>query len=86
MRKAENSVLNGIRRTAAALKDGRVRICSRCADAVREFGLYRWDEGRADDAPIKENDHAMDDIRYFVTTVLRPAEGFFAVAAPRERR
>lgn len=86
VRKAENSVLNGIRRTAAALKDGRVRICSRCADAVREFGLYRWDEGRADDAPVKENDHAMDDIRYFVTTVLRPAEGFFAVAAPRERR
>jgi hypothetical protein len=25
----------------------------------------------------------MDDIRYFVTTVLRPADGFYAVAAPR---
>jgi phage terminase large subunit len=38
---------------------------------VREFGLYRWDESAAEDKPIKENDHAMDDIRYFCQTVLR---------------
>ena len=86
VRRAENSVLNGIRRTAVELREGKIKICRCCADAVREFGLYRWDEGRADDAPVKENDHAMDDIRYFVTTVLRPSGGFFAVAAPRERR
>jgi PBSX family phage terminase large subunit len=85
VRKAENSVLNGIRQTAVALREGKIRICRCCTDAVREFGLYRWDEGRADDAPVKENDHAMDDIRYFVTTVLRPSAGIFAVAAPRER-
>ena len=83
VRKADNGVLDGIRRTAVALREGKIRICRSCADAVREFGLYRWDEGRADDAPRKENDHAMDDIRYFVSTVLRPAGGFFAVAAPR---
>ncbi len=82
-RKADNGVVDGIRRTAVALRGGKIRICRRCADAVREFGLYRWDEGRADDAPVKENDHAMDDIRYFVTTVLRPSAGCFAVAAPR---
>ena len=86
VRRAENSVIDGIRETAVALREGKVRICRCCGDAVREFALYRWDEGRADDAPRKENDHAMDDIRYFVTTVLRPAGGFFAVAAPRERR
>ena len=83
VRKAQNSVLDGIRKTAVALREGKIRICTACGDAVREFGLYRWDENRADDAPVKENDHAMDDIRYFVTTVLRPAGGFFAVAAPR---
>lgn len=83
VRKAENTVVDGIRRTAVALREGKIRICRCCADAVREFGLYRWNEGRADDVPVKENDHAMDDIRYFVTTVLRPAGGFFAVAAPR---
>ena len=86
VRRADNSVVDGIRRTAVALREGKIRICRGCADAVREFGLYRWDEGRANDAPVKENDHAMDDIRYFVTTVLRPAGGCFAVAAPRGRR
>ena len=83
VRKADNGVLDGIRKTGVALKEGKIRVCRCCADSVREFGLYRWDEGRAVDAPVKENDHAMDDIRYFVTTVLRPGGGFFAVAAPR---
>lgn len=82
-RKADNGVLDGIRQTAAALKQGKIRICRCCADAVREFGLYRWDENRAYDAPVKENDHAMDDIRYFVTSELNRGGGFFAVAALR---
>mgnify|MGYP000905331745 CR=1 FL=1 len=86
VRRADNDVPDGIRQTAVALREGKIRICRCCADAVREFGLYRWEENRADDTPKKENDHAMDEIRYFVTTVLRPAEGFFAVAAPRGRR
>lgn len=86
VRRANNSVLDGIRKTAVALREGKIRICCCCCDARREFGLYRWEEGRADDAPKKENDHAMDDIRYFVTTVLQPENGFFAVAAPRKRR
>ena len=85
VRRADNRVLDGIRRTAAALKEGRARVCDTCPDAMREFSLYRWDEGRNRDAPVKENDHAMDDIRYFVTTVLRPEGGFFAAAAPRGR-
>ena len=83
MRKADNGVLDGIRKTGVALKEGKIRVCRCCADAVREFGLYRWNEDRAVDAPVKESDHAMDDIRYFVTTVLRPDGGFFVVAAPR---
>ena len=32
----------------------------------------------------KEHDHAMDDLRYFVSTVLSaPDDGFFALAASR---
>ncbi len=84
-RKADNAVLDGIRKTAAALKQGKIKICRCCADAVREFGRYRWDEKRTCDAPVKENDHAMDDIRYFVTALSRPEGGFFAVAAPRRK-
>ncbi len=80
---ADNDVLDGIRRVSVALKQGDIKICRCCADSIREFGLYRWNDDHARDAPVKENDHAMDDIRYFVTTLLRREDAFFAVAAPR---
>lgn len=81
---AKNNVLDGIRQTAAALKDKRIVICRSCGDAVREFGLYRWNSSSINDCPVKENDHAMDDIRYFVTTILNGGSSdFFAVAAER---
>ncbi|WP_195199171.1 PBSX family phage terminase large subunit [Faecalispora jeddahensis] len=81
---ARNDVLDGIRQVAAALKAGQLCICDTCADAMREFALYRWSSDSTRDAPIKENDHAMDDIRYFTATILQQdAEGCFAVAAPR---
>lgn len=81
---AKNNVLDGIRQTAAALKDGRIVICRKCTDSVREFSLYRWNENSVNDVPIKENDHAMDDIRYFVATILNGGnDDFFAVAAER---
>ena len=83
VRRADNAVLDGLRRTAAALKRGDLRVCRCCKDAMREFGLYRWDAAKSCDAPVKENDHAMDDIRYFASAVLRPAGGFAAFAAAR---
>ena len=70
VRKARNDVLPGIRLVASMLRCGAVRISSACKDAIREFGLYSWEEGAAQDRPRKENDHAMDDIRYFCATVL----------------
>lgn len=69
--KARNDVLPGIAYTAALLQAGRLKIGIGCADAIREFGLYAWDEKGEVDKVIKENDHAMDDIRYFAYTILR---------------
>lgn len=71
VRKAKNDVLPGIRMTAVMLKAGVIRINAKCEAAIREFSLYRWDEKGESDKPIKENDHAMDDIRYFCATVMR---------------
>lgn len=71
VRKARNEVLPGIRLTAAMLKAGVIKIRTNCEDAIREFGLYSWEEKGEVDKPIKENDHAMDDIRYFCSTVMR---------------
>ena len=70
VRKANNDVLDGIRRTAVYLRNGNIKIHRSCADSIAEFGLYRWDDKAATDTPIKENDHAMDEIRYFSNTIL----------------
>lgn len=80
---AKNNVLDGIRKVSTALKNGDIKICDTCPDSIREFSLYRWDEKSGSDSPIKENDHAMDDIRYFVTTILEGGSGFIALAARR---
>lgn len=71
VQQADNSVLDGMRRTAVCLRNGNIKIHRSCKDAIREFGLYRWDEKQTEDKVIKENDHAMDDCRYFVNSVMR---------------
>lgn len=70
VRKANNSVIDGIRNTMTLLENDRIFICECCKDIIREFSLYRWDEKSIKDAVIKENDHAMDDMRYFVNTAM----------------
>lgn len=70
VRPAENDVINGIQTTAALLQSGRVLIHEGCADTLREFKTYSWDDTAHQDKVIKENDHAMDDIRYFCMTIL----------------
>ena len=74
VRKARNDVLRGIRLTARLLQSGKLLIGSSCADCIREFGLYVWDEKADTDRPLKTNDHAMDDVRYFCETILRDLE------------
>ena len=59
------------------LADGTMKIGEKCMDARDEFGMYKWDEKATSDKVIKENDHAMDDIRYFAHTV-----HFFSVYSP----
>ncbi|MCM1543995.1 MAG: PBSX family phage terminase large subunit [Ruminococcus sp.] len=81
---AKNDVVDGIHRVHEALKSGKIRISPSCKATLREFALYRWDNNVSKDAPKKENDHAMDDIRYFVATHLTKSENsFFAFAAQR---
>lgn len=75
VRKAKNEVLGGIRLVATLLKAGVLQFTPECTDTIREFGLYRWEEQGHSDRPCKENDHAMDDVRYFCTTVLRRDPG-----------
>ncbi len=68
---ADNDVLDGIRVVTTFLNKGMIQIHESCENSINEFGLYCWDEDSGDDVVIKENDHAMDDIRYYCYTFLR---------------
>ena len=83
VKKADNDVLSGIRKTADALKSGKIVICERCTDCLREMDLYVWDTAAGGEKVVKKNDHAMDDMRYFVTGVLGGGAGFYACAPER---
>ena len=87
VQKADNDVLRGIRLTSDALKEGRIVICEGCSDCIREMDEYVWDlSSGAADRVKKEHDHAMDDMRYFVSTVLGKRDVGFAACAVERRR
>ena len=66
--------------TADALKRGEIVICHGCDDCLREMDAYVWDLADGSKERVKkENDHAMDDMRYFVSTVIGENRGGFAV-------
>lgn len=69
--KADNDVLNGIQDVTKFLNAGALAFHSSCKDTFKEFDLYSWDEDSQEDAVIKENDHSMDQLRYFCRTALR---------------
>ena len=85
--KADNDVLSGIRLTSDCLKSGKIVICEGCEDCLRELDAYVWDLSAGEkDRVKKENDHAMDDMRYFVATVLgKKQTGFVARSVERKR-
>ena len=87
VQKANNDVLSGIRQTADCLKTGKIVICEGCNDILREMDEYVWDlRGGIGDRVKKEHDHAMDDMRYFVSTVLAgKITGFSAYSVERKR-
>lgn len=66
---AKNDVADGIRETATAMKKGLIKICPECDNWKKEAQGYVWDDTAQDDRPVKVDDHAMDDTRYFVKTM-----------------
>lgn len=71
VKNANNDVLDGIRNTGTMLQAGLLHFDKSCVNTRAEFGAYAWDEKSSIDAVIKENDHSMDQMRYFVQTVMR---------------
>lgn len=81
--KADNDVADGIRVTADLLKNRRLVICDTCTDCLREMELYCWESQGNRESPRKENDHAMDDLRYFAMSVGWEGRGFAATYVER---
>jgi phage terminase large subunit len=64
-------VLDGIQRVQnllAVAGDGRPRLTvdPACVNTINEFESYVWKEGK--DEPVKESDHALDALRYYVVS------------------
>ncbi|MEE1075877.1 MAG: PBSX family phage terminase large subunit [Acutalibacteraceae bacterium] len=76
---AKNDVLDGIRYTSDCLKNGRILFNDCCENIFSEFVSYIWDtkyaKNTGEDRPVKEHDHAMDDMRYFCYTILNRNSG-----------
>lgn len=59
---ADNNVMRGIGIVKSALADG-LTVDPSCVNTIAEFESYRWSDGEKD-APVKQNDHSMDALRY----------------------
>lgn len=69
--KGRGSVISGISKVQEMLKQGRLKVLSHCINVIQEFETYSYpdDKGKiADENPLKENDDAMDAIRYVIMT------------------
>ena len=75
--KNKGSVVSGVSKVQEIIKQGRLKVLAHCVNVISEFEAYCYpeDKGRTpNENPLKENDDAMDAIRYVITTdVDRPA-------------
>lgn len=72
---ADNEVLDGIRLLSTLIAKRIFRVHASCSNTIREFGSYVWDTKLSDkgkEQPVKKDDHAPDDARYWVKTMFKP--------------
>ncbi|MER6748065.1 PBSX family phage terminase large subunit [Streptomyces fungicidicus] len=70
-RPAHNKVLSGIRILMALFAADKLRIHSSCKELLKEIDGYVWDPRateKGEDAPLKQNDHGVDALRYAIKT------------------
>lgn len=68
---ADNDVLNGITFMTSQMAEGNLFVCQGCTNLIDEIEQYVWDRKKAEkgeDAPLKQNDHATDAMRYAIYT------------------
>jgi len=79
LRKADNSVINGIRTVASFFGEQRLFIYGKkCPNLLKEITNYVWNpkaQEKGEDKPIKANDHALDALRYILHTIFSRTVG-----------
>ena len=74
IREADNDVKNGISVVSTLIQKRRLRAMrGKCPNLEREIESYSWDpkaKERGEEKPIKQNDHAMDAMRYLCKTIM----------------
>ncbi len=88
--RVEKDLFSGISRVKSYLNRGNglphLYIFSCCPNLIREIKSYFWGSG---DAPVKRDDHAMDELRYYLMSRPKnapPEEEESAVKRDKERR
>lgn len=64
---ADNEVIDGIHFVRMLLSNGTIKVVRKCTNLISEFQSYVWDKKATEkgiDKPLKENDHALDALRY----------------------
>lgn len=73
VKEADNAVIDGINLVLNWLDEERIHIvAAKCPNLIREFASYIWDskaQEKGEDKPIKQNDHALDALRYLLQTL-----------------
>lgn len=73
VKSANNSVIDGINNVSMWLTQCRIHIVkNKCPNLINEFSSYAWNEKasqKGEDEPLKENDHALDALRYLIQTL-----------------
>ncbi len=70
--KGKDSVMSGINRVRELFKSNKLKIHKSCVNLINELETYSYPEKQgghnAQENPIKENDHALDALRYVIMT------------------
>ncbi|MDE6189469.1 MAG: hypothetical protein K2G37_04210, partial [Clostridia bacterium] len=58
-------LFSGIAQVKSYFSEGKIKIFSTCVNLIRELKTYWWGKG---DKPIKKDDHALDALRYYISS------------------
>lgn len=78
--KANTAVSDGIRAVTTALTDG-MTVDPSCVNTIAEYESYAYPDGNRRDAdtPVKQNDHALDAVRYSIVGLVAPKPAVYVL-------